>query len=180
MIKHIKNLSSHLITFVFFVTILSGSAIAGAPPPGVPRKNDCKNSLSIVLAANLGFGRIVATAPGTVIIDTTGSRTVLGPDAAAGVINQAAFDISYGLDACDYYPVRIKVTGLPASLDGPGTSMSADTFTLDSVSPVTLNADYTIPTRVNMGMTLTTGTTVTNGTYTTTVPYTITVDSRNP
>ena len=166
---------------IFIVISVSSPSFAGGPtPPGVPKKKACNDSLSVVRASNLEFGRIVATAPGTVTISPVGVRSTAGPDPAGGIVMQTAYDLTYGLDGCDYYPVRLRVTGLPASLDGPGISMTADTFILDPVSPITLNSDRTIPTRVNIGGTLTTGNTVTNGIYTTTTPFTITVDARNP
>lgn len=165
---------------IFIVMVSCRPAFAVKPLPGVPKKNDCNKSLSVVKATNLEFGRIVATAPGTVTISTAGVRSTAGPDPAGGIVMQTAYDLTYGLDGCDYYPVRLRVTGVPASLDGPGTSMTVDVFVLEPVSPITLNVDRTIATRVNIGATLTTGTTTTNGVYTTTVPFTIMIDARNP
>ena len=149
-------------------------------PPGTPKKKDCDNALVAVRIVDLEFGTFDGTTAGSITVTTSGSRNSTGPILVGGTVNAAAFDVSNSLAGCDYYPVRTQIQGVPTDLTGPGSLMPSDVYTTDPTGIFTLSATPGIPTRVNVGATLTTGTSQTSGTYTTAAPFTMRFSHRNP
>lgn len=153
-------------------------AVAGRPPPGVPRRNQCNNSLTAVKVQDLSFGDYEGTIGGTITVSATGTRSSVGPNLAGGVVTAAAFDVSNSLSGCNYYPVRIRLPG-NTTLSGPAT-MTVDSFTSDPLSLFSLSPVPGMPTRVNVGARLTSNNNQAGGTYTTATPYQVRFDHRNP
>jgi len=147
------------------------SAIADQLPSDIPKKNDCQKNLVAVNVIDLEFGNFDGTTAGTITVTPSGSRSSTGPTLVGGTVNAAAFDISNSLANCDYWPVRIKIQGVPTDLTGPGTAMPSDVYTTSPTGPFTLSATPGIPTRVNVGASLITGATQTGGSYTTAAPF---------
>ena len=165
------------LSFLLMMLFLS-QAVAGPPPPGVPRINQCNTSLTAVKVQDLSFGDYEGTTGGTITVSATGTRSSTGPVLAGGIVTAAAFDVSNSLSGCDYYPVRIQFPG-NTTLSGPAT-MTVDSFTSDTASPFTLSPVPGAPTRINVGARLISNNNQAGGTYTTATPYQLRFRHRNP
>lgn len=157
--------------------VLSIEALA-APPPGVPRRNQCDNNLVAVMVQDLSFGDYEGLAGGTITVTPNGTRTSTGPVLAGGIVTAAAFDVSNTLAGCDYYPIRIRLPNT-ATLSGP-TTMIADNFTNNPASMFTLSATPGVPTRVYVGADLNSGNNQAGGGYTTAAPFQVRFNHRRP
>ena len=180
MTYHAQQTKLLRLTFVLVAIGLCSEALAGKPPPGVPKKNVCAKNLVSVNVIDLEFGNYDGTTAGSVTVTTTGARSSTGPTLVGGTVNAAAFDVSNSLSGCDYWPVRIQVQGVPTDLTGPGIAIPSDVYTTSPPSPFTLSATPGVPTRVNAGATITSGAVQTSGTYTTAAPFTLRFSHRNP
>lgn len=168
-------------TFIFVAMLLCFEALAAKRPPGVPKKRQCNKSLSAVKVADLEFGYLDGTTGGTVTVSTSGGRTSTGPTLiSGGSVNAGAYDVSNSRAGCDYYPIRIRVRRVPANLTGPGAIIPSDVYTTSPSGSFTLSPTPGIPTRVNVGATITTGGSQTEGTYTTARQYRLQFKLINP
>ena len=157
--------------------LLTMDALA-APPPGVPRRNQCNNNLVAVMVQDLSFGDYEGLTGGTITVTPTGTRTSTGPVLAGGIVTAAAFDVSNTLAGCDYYPIRIRLPNT-ATLSGPAT-MTADNFTNSPASMFTLSATPGVPTRVYVGADLNSSNSQAGGGYTTAAPFQVRFNHRRP
>lgn len=149
-----------------------------APPPGIPRRNQCENNLTVVKVQNLSFGDYEGLTGGTITVSTTGTRTSAGPALAGGTVTAAAFDVSNTLSGCDYYPIRIQLPN-SATLSGPAT-ITANNFTNSPPSLFSLSATPGVPTRVYVGADLSSNNNQSAGAYSTATPFQLRFDHRNP
>ena len=131
--------------------------------------------LAITEVSAMDFGT-VAGGPGadSIVMDTTGARTVTGTDAqiiAAGAGSAGNFSITG--EPNQAYSVTFSAS---ATLDdGGGNTMTVDTFTDNAPSPLSGAGTDTLL----VGGTLNVGASQTAGTYSTTTggtPYTVTVN----
>lgn len=159
------------------VAFIAIEAVA-APPPGIPRRNQCNNNLTAVKVQDLSFGDFEGTTAGTITVTTAGTRSSTGPVLAGGLVAAVAFDVSNTLAGCDFYPVRIR-TPNTATLSGPA-SLTASNFTNSPASLFTLSATPGVPTRVYVGADLASNNNQTGGAYTTATPFTVRFDHRRP
>lgn len=165
------------------ITIIPAIALVivdtlAAPPPGVPRRNQCENNLTVVRVQELAFGDYEGLNAGTISVTPSGTRTSTGPILAGGIVTAAAFDISNTLAGCDYYPIRIRLPNT-ATLSGPA-AMIADNFTNNPADLFTLNATPGVPTRVYVGADLNSGNNQAGGVYTTAAPFQVRFNHRRP
>ena len=149
-----------------------------APPPGVPRRNLCENSLTAVKVQDLSIGDYEGLTAGTITVSATGTRTSTGPVLAGGTVMAAAFDVSNTLSGCDYYPIRIRLP-ISAILSGAAT-MTANNFTNSPPSLFTLSATPGVPTRVYVGADLNSINNQAAGAYSTAAPFQLRFNHRNP
>ena len=126
---------SFLLLMLFVAEIL-----AGPKPPGVPRRNLCRNAMSAVLVQDLSFGDF------------------------EGTVTAAAFDVSNSLSGCDWYPVSITLPAT-ATLTTGAFTMTANTFISSPASQFTLSPVPGQPTRVNVGATLNSAVNQAGGSY---------------
>ena len=147
-------------------------ALAAPLPPGIPRKNVCAKNLTAVTVTDIEFGNFDGTA-GNVTVTPAGLRSSTGPVLVGGTVNAAAFDVSNSVTGCDYWPVRVQIQGVPTDLTGPGAAIPSDLYTSSPAGPFTLSATPGVPTRVNVGATLTSNPAQTGGFYTTAAPFTM-------
>ena len=159
------------------LTLIVIDAVA-APPPGVPRRNQCENNLAVVKVQDLSFGDYEGLTAGTVTVSATGTRTSTGPALAAGTVTAAAFDVSNTLSGCDYYPIRIRLPN-NATLSGPA-SMTADNFTNSPASLFSLSATPGAPVRVYVGADLNSNNNQAAGSYSTPAPFQVRFNHRRP
>lgn len=165
------------ISIIPVVALVIVDALA-APPPGVPRRNQCENNLTVVKVQDLAFGDYEGLSAGTITVTPSGTRTSTGPILAGGIVTAAAFDVSNTLAGCDYYPIRIRMPN-SATLSGPA-AMIADNFTNNPASLFTLSATPGVPTRVNVGADLNSNTNQVGGVYTTAAPFQVRFNHRRP
>jgi len=149
-----------------------------APPPGVPRRNQCNTNLTAVKVQDLSFGDYEGLTAGTITVSTTGTRTSTGPTLAGGTVTAAAFDVSNTLSGCDYYPIRIRLPN-NATLSGPATT-TANNFTNSPASLFILSATPGVPTRVYVGADLNSNINQAAGGYSTATPFQLRVNHRRP
>jgi len=149
-----------------------------APPPGVPRRNQCENNLTAVKVQDLSFGDYEGLTAGTITVSTSGTRTSAGPVLAGGTVTASAFDVSSTLSGCDYYPIRIRLPN-NATLSGAAT-MTANNFTNSPPSLFTLSATPGVPTRIYVGADLSSNNNQAAGAYSTAAPFQLRFNHRNP
>ena len=167
--------------FILVAMCICLDALAARRPPGVPKKRKCDRSLSIVKVIDLEFGFLDGTTGGNITVTTSGSRSSTGPTLiSGGSVNAAAFDVTNTRSGCSYYPVRIRVRRVPANLRGPGPAIPSDIYTTTPSGQFTLSATPGVPTRLNVGATITTGASQPKGTYTTNRNFRINVRHIKP
>lgn len=149
-----------------------------APPPGVPKRNQCRNNMTAIKVQDISFGDYVGLTGGTITVTTAGTRTSTGPTLAGGTVAAAAFDVSNSLAGCDYYPIRIRLPN-SATLSGPAT-MTMNNFTNNPPSMFTLSPIPGVPTRVYVGADLVSNNNQTSGAYTTATPFLVRFTHRRP
>lgn len=170
-----KHQSRMLSLSLLALTVIDAVA---APPPGVPRRNQCNNNLTAVRTQDLSFGDYEGLTGGTITVSPAGSRTSTGPVLAGGTVMAAAFDVSNTLSGCDYYPINIRLPN-NATLSGAAT-MTANNFTTSPASLFTLSATPGVPTRVYVGADLNSNTSQAAGAYLTASPLQLRFTHRRP
>jgi hypothetical protein len=138
--------------------------LAGPRPPGVPRRNLCRNAMSAILVQDLSFGDFEGTVAGSVIVSPAGIRSTTGPVLAGGTVTAAAFDVTNPLSGCDWYPVEITLPATATLTTGTFT-MTADSFTSIPATQFTLSPVPGQPTRVYVGARLNSAVNQAGGTY---------------
>lgn len=155
-------LSSFAILAVFGLTLGSAKAAStsgnASATIAVP--------ISVSESSALSFGSVIRSASaGTVVINTSGTRSVTGGvTALGGTVSAASFAVS-GEGSAAY-----TISFTDGTLTGPGTSMAVSTFTNDGSGSLSGGGSET----VNVGATLSVGANQTEGAYTGT--YTVTVN----
>lgn len=171
------------LTLMVITTCMCADSLAAKkakPPPGTPKRNVCDKNLAAAKVTNLEFGDFDGSISGAITITPSGSRNSTGPALVGGTVNAAAFDVSNSLAGCDYYPVRVQVQGVPTDLTGPGAPMLSDVYTTSPSGTFLLSATPGMPTRVNVGASLTTGLSQIGGFYTTATPFVMRFSHRKP
>ncbi len=125
--------------------------------------------ISITKNTDLSFGDVYpdAVTTGTVIVDTTGSRTASGGAALGATAGSAASFTVNGEPSATYV---LTLPASPVTLTSGGNTMTIDTFTDDG----TYTLDGTGAETVNVGATLNVGAAQAAGTYTGNVTVTAT------
>ncbi|MES2285364.1 MAG: DUF4402 domain-containing protein [Bacteroidota bacterium] len=145
------------IVFIFFVCFISPLS---SQPIGIAKTVD------------MSFGNMAVIAPGTVVLDPSGSRVGTGGvtlPAIAGSVMAASFDITGGANLT--YAITLPLNCIISS---GGNNMTIDTFTSTPSTTGTLSGTGTQ--QLKIGATLNIGGAQAPGTYISGVPFTVTVN----
>ena len=142
------------------------------PPACPPNPANCDTNLIITPTQSLQFGTMAAPVAGTVTVDTLGVRTSTGGVVliSGGTVTPASFSMSTTPYNCSGRNLVIVTVASPATLNGPGTPMTVDSFV---TTPIAGDA-FDPLTPLTVGGTLHVGTLQTPGTYAGMINVTVT------
>jgi hypothetical protein len=159
--KMLKLISAAIVLLLFSVSTYAQTTLAANAAAVIIEP------ITITQNSALNFGTIMrGSTPSTVVVSTTGVRSLGSGDAILSSLAPAASAATFTIDGSDGAAYTITIPTLAVNITSGANTMSVDSWTSNPAAPITGNFPSPGTVSLSIGATLTVGAGQASGSYT--------------